>query len=88
MPKVYLVIVRIIVSIVNILQPTAGNVSGAQPLSVQGLNATIASLYFGEPRQFNSLTFTGSELTLHRSPQPFTVSYSVVGEALDPEPLP
>ena len=74
---------------VNILQPTVGNVSGAQPLSVQGLNATIASLYFGEPRQFNSLTFTGSEVTLiHRSPQPFIVSYSVVGEALDPEPLP
>jgi hypothetical protein len=74
---------------VEVLQPAAANVSGAQPTSLPGLNASIASLDFDEPKRFNSVTFTGSQvILLHRSPEPFTVSYSIVGEALDPEPLP
>ena len=74
---------------VEVLQPVATNVSGAQPVTVPGLNASIASLDFDEPKRFNSVAFTGSQvILLHRSPEPFTVSYSIVGEVLDPEPLP
>ena len=75
---------------VNILQPAVvGNTTGAEPLSVPGLNGTITALDFDEPKRFNSVAFTGSEVILmQRSNQPFSVSYSIVGEALDPEPLP
>ncbi len=74
---------------VEILQPVAANVSGAQPVTVPGLNASIASLDFDEPKRFNSVSFTGSQvILLHRSSEPFTVSYSVAGELLDAEPLP
>jgi hypothetical protein len=74
---------------VEVLQPVATNVSGAQPSSLPGLNASIASLDFDEPKRLNSVVFTGSQLILlHSSPEPFTVSYSIVGEVLDPEPLP
>ena len=74
---------------VEVPQPPVGNASGAEPLNIPGLNATIASLDLDEPKHFDSVSFVGTELVLlHRSTQPFTVSYSIVGEALDPEPLP
>ncbi|MGH9974629.1 MAG: hypothetical protein ACRD8Z_02170 [Nitrososphaeraceae archaeon] len=73
---------------VNVLQPTAANVSGPQPVSVPGLNGSITALDFDEPKHFNSVAFTGSEIVLlYRSSEPFSASYSVVGEAVDPEPL-
>jgi hypothetical protein len=73
---------------VNVLQPAAGNQSSAQPVTVPGLNATISALDFQEPQNFNSVPFAGSEVVLiHRSSQPFTASYSIVGEMVDPEPL-
>jgi hypothetical protein len=38
---------------------------------------------------FDSVSFAGSQLSLlKRSPGNFTASYSVVGELVDPEPLP
>lgn len=62
--------------------------SGPQPVSVPGLNGSISALDFDEPKHFNSVDFAGSEvILLHRSSEPFTASYSVVGEAVDPEPL-
>ncbi len=73
---------------VNVLQPQAANMSGPQPVSVPGLNGSISPLDSGEPTHFNNVDFSGSEvILLHRSSEPFTASYSAVGEVLDPEPL-
>jgi len=73
---------------VNVLQPPV-NVTGAQPVMVPGLNGSITALDFDEPKHFNSVSFVGSEVVLlYRSSEPFTASYSVEGEAVDPEPLP
>jgi hypothetical protein len=67
----------------------AANATGGQSLSGPGLNASLAAFFTSEPRQFNTVSFAGSELALvYRGTQPFTVSYAVVGETLDPEPLP
>jgi hypothetical protein len=69
--------------------PLTNETAETQPLSVPGLNASIAALAAGEPRNFGSVAFIGSELALvYRGMQPFTVSYGVVGEVVDPEPLP
>jgi len=74
---------------VTLLELPPTNETETQPLSVPGLNASIAALAAGEPRNFGSVAFTGSELALvYRGQQPFTVSYGVVGEVVDPEPLP
>ena len=74
---------------VAVLEVSSANATGGQSLSGPGLNASIAALATNEPRLFNTVTFTGSELALvYRGTQPFTVSYAVVGEALDPEPIP
>ncbi len=73
---------------VNVLQPPV-NVSGPQPVMVPGLNGSITALDFDEPKHFNSVNFVGSEVVLlYRSSEQFTASYSVAGEAVDPEPLP
>jgi hypothetical protein len=73
---------------VNVLQPPAENQSSARPITVPGLNASISALGFQDPMNFNSVPFAGSEVVLiHRSSQPFTASYSIVGETVDPEPL-
>jgi hypothetical protein len=74
---------------VNVLQPLVENASARQPLTVPGLNASISALGFQEPQYFNTVPFAGSEVVLiHRSPHPFTAAYSIVGELVDPEPLP
>jgi hypothetical protein len=73
---------------VNVLQPPVENETIPRPVSVPGLNASITALGFQEPSNFNTVPFVGSEVTLlHRSSQPFTASYSIVGEMVDPEPL-
>jgi hypothetical protein len=73
---------------VNILQSAASNASTVQPVTVPGLNATISALGLDELQNFNSVPFAGPEVVLiHRSSQPFTASYSIVGETVDPEPL-
>lgn len=59
------------------------------PVNVPGLNYTISAPAPEEARTTDSVSFTSSgAVLLHRSPQPFTVSYSVSGELLDPQPLP
>jgi hypothetical protein len=74
---------------VNVLQPPIENASTVQPITVPGLNASISALDFQEPSNFNTVPFAGSEVILiHRSSQPFTAAYSIVGELVDPEPLP
>jgi hypothetical protein len=50
---------------VEVPQPAAANVSGAQPVSIPGLNATVASLSIGEPKYFDSLSFVGTEVVLY-----------------------
>ena len=59
------------------------------PVNVPGLNYTVSAPAPEEARTTDSVSFTSSgAVLLHRSPQPFTVSYSVSGELLDPQPLP
>jgi hypothetical protein len=73
---------------VNVLEPLVENASTRQPVTVPGLNASIAALGFQEPEYFNSVPFAGSEVVLiHRHTEPFTAAYSIVGELVDPEPL-
>lgn len=73
---------------VNVFQPPVANTSEARPVMVPGLNASISILEFQEPKNSNSVPFAGSAAILvHRSSQPFTASFSVVGELVDPEPL-
>jgi hypothetical protein len=72
------------------LQPRNETIQAqGSPISVPGLNATISHTNFLEPRLFDSTPFTSSSVSLlYRNPRNFTVSYSVVGELVDPEPLP
>lgn len=74
---------------VSILQPRNATIQvEGSPIAVEGLNATISHPNFLEPNLFDSTSFTGSQVSLlQRSPGNFTVSYSVVGELVDPEPL-
>jgi hypothetical protein len=59
------------------------------PVNVPGLNYTVSAPAPEEARTADNVFFTSSGVVLlHRSPQPFTVSYSVDGELLDPQPLP
>jgi hypothetical protein len=59
------------------------------PVNVPGLNYTVSAPVPEEARTTDSVSFTSSGVVLlHRSPQPFTVSYSVSGQLLNPQPLP
>jgi hypothetical protein len=59
------------------------------PVNVPGLNYTVSAPSPEEARTTDNVAFASSGVVLmHRSPQPFTVSYSISGELLDPQPLP
>jgi hypothetical protein len=59
------------------------------PLNVPETETAITLLHEFEGDRFANEVFAGKSLALHsRSPQPFTVSYTVVGEAVDQIPLP
>jgi hypothetical protein len=59
------------------------------PVNVPGLNYTVSAPVPEEARTTDNVAFVSSAvILLHRSPQTFTVSYSVSGELLDPQPLP
>jgi hypothetical protein len=77
---------------VNVLQPKDESITtqaAGIPLTVEGGNATVSILGTLGGKHSDSLSFVGSSvLLLHRSTEPFTASYSVVGELADPEPLP
>jgi len=56
---------------------------------VPGTDTAITLLHEFEGDRFANEVFAGKSLALHsRSPQPFTVSFTEVGEVLDPLPLP
>jgi hypothetical protein len=60
-----------------------------EPLTVPGQNTAISVLHLGEGSQFDSISFTGSSLAFHsRTPQNFTVSYSVAGNMIDSTGVP
>lgn len=57
------------------------------PFTVQGLNYTISVENILQPEPFDTNQFAGSSVSmLQRSSQPFTISYSIVGKIVDPEP--
>jgi hypothetical protein len=59
------------------------------PVNVPGLNYTVSAPVPEAARTTDSVSFTSSGVVLlQRSPQPFTVSYSVSGQLLNPQPLP
>jgi hypothetical protein len=59
------------------------------PVNVPGLNYTVSAPVPEEARTTDSVSFTSSGVVLlYRSPQPFTVSYSVSGQLLNPQPIP
>ncbi|HZD34627.1 MAG TPA: hypothetical protein VE130_05440 [Nitrososphaeraceae archaeon] len=76
---------------VVVLQPLNQTViqnATTTPFTQPGLNSTIALFHQLQGALYDTIDFSGSEVFFHsRSPEPFTVSYSVVGEAVDPEPL-
>jgi hypothetical protein len=81
---------------VNILQPKKNETlsSSSQglvspPFTVPGLNYSLSVPNILQPQSFDTVQFVGSSVSLlQRSPQPFSVSYSIDGELLDPQPLP
>lgn len=61
----------------------------ATPLIVPETETAITLLHEFEGARFANEVFAGKSLALHsRSPQPFIVSYTAVGEVIDPTPLP
>ncbi|MGE5661032.1 MAG: hypothetical protein ACM3X1_02180, partial [Ignavibacteriales bacterium] len=61
----------------------------AVPLNAPNTNTAITLLHELEGERFSTDVFAGKQLELHsRSPQPFVVSYTVIGEVVNPAPLP
>lgn len=74
-----------------VLQPfnqTSTQNATALPLNVPDTNTAITLLHELEGSRFANDVFAGKSLVLHsRSPQPFVVSYTVIGEVVEPTPL-
>ena len=66
------------------------NGTSPMPLTVQGQNDTaITLMHESEGDMFDSVSFAGSSLVFHsRNSMNFTVSYTIVGDLVEPTPLP
>ncbi len=77
---------------VNVLQSKDESIATQAtgiPLTVEAGNVTVSVLGTLGGKHSDTLSFVGSGvILLHRSTEPFTASYSVVGELSDPELLP
>jgi hypothetical protein len=59
------------------------------PLIIPGQDQAIALIHEVEGDQFDNLNFAGSALAFHsRTNQNFTITYTIVGELVEPTPLP
>lgn len=75
----------------NLNQTTTGGEEGGTvtPLLTPSQEEAIALIHELEGDQFDNLNFAGSSLWFHsRNPEPFTVTYTIVGELVEPTPLP
>ncbi len=70
-------------------QTTGGEEDTALPLLTPGQEEAITLIHEFEGDQFDNLNFAGSALSFHsRTNEPFTVTYTIVGELVEPTPLP
>lgn len=61
----------------------------ATPLIIPGQDQAIALIHEVEGDQFDNLNFAGSALAFHsRTNQNFTITYTIVGELVEPTPPP
>jgi hypothetical protein len=59
------------------------------PVNIPGLNYTVSAPAPQNAETSDSRSFAASGVVLlYRNPTPFTVSYSLDGELVDPQPLP
>jgi hypothetical protein len=75
----------------NQTTPTGGGEGGntAVPLLTPGQEEAITLIHEFESDQFDNLNFAGSALAFHsRTNENFTVTYTIVGELVEPTPLP
>jgi hypothetical protein len=65
------------------------NATGTIPLTREDENTAITLMHAGEGALFDTMSFAGSSLVFHsRSPVNFTISYTIVGDLVDPTSLP
>ena len=61
----------------------------ATPLIIPGQDQAITLIHELEGDQFDNLNFAGSALAFHsRTNENFTVTYTIIGELVEPTPLP
>jgi hypothetical protein len=73
----------------NLNQTATGGGDTPLPLLAPGQEEAITLIHELEGDQFDNLNFAGSVLAFHsRTPEPFTVTYTIVGELVEPTPLP